>query len=1405
MKRLILLLLFPLSLAGQATINWTAPAQIIDGFGGSNEGWTTSMSNAHQQFFFGNGTGQLGLSVLRIGQTNGHQDGPGQSCTTVNSGCAGSVIADLQYAASQNVRIISHPWSPPAIYTTNNSTICNPGSGALASGHYGDYAIWGANFYKSLSTYYGIQLYGMGVQNEPEECETYDSALWSSGNIDTFIKTNLGPTFASQSIPALILMPTSYQYSAVSSSGGTCGTDPSCTTYLGVADWHDYDAFLSGGVPPVSPATYPAGWASGKKWWETEASQGPSYGPACGSYSSFTATISDGLCWGAIIDQRMQDGANMWLFWQLIDFNQAGGAGTTSNGSLIANAASGYAVADRAYVLAQYSKFVRPGYYRISATHNPQSGVTVSAYQQTSSNTLVIIATNYTGSSLSQVFNITNAPTFTTLTPTITSATQSIQQLANITVSSQSFTYTIPAQSITTFVSTGSTPTNYSLVVTATNGTISGANCATGTYASGTSIGPCTFTPSAGYTFSSGWSGTGSCSGVSGTGTASCTLSSNATLSASGTSTGCGNYTAASCNQSDVNSAINGPAHIACNGDIISIPAGTCTWTTDVVVTASIDITGPNAGANTGTSTFGSGSNTLTIKSNNPSGPIWFLQPTYNGTSNVTKLESMNLDPINGSTSLGGVVFIEGTSTSAGFPQVRVDNIGFGISTQWTESGNGDNTVDMIRVDDAIGVVDHSTLPTGSLSNHLYTAQMSSYLGVGQFGDNSWAQPDSFGGLTNWFAENNQVNLNGSTFNDCTEAGITVNQSGGCRVVNRFNHSIGYNAFAYTAVHGTDSTGRPRSGRHTETYGNVLTCTLNCGDAVVSFRGGTGIAFGNTGISSGGAYFNQIMDGTTYRIALANPFFGTCGGLTSIDPGDTVDNVTYVSSTLTGGGTTTITDTSKSWTTNQWAPYGAPYFFYDTTQSFGAQITSNTNNTLTMYAEINNGASYNPGDTYKIIRATVCEDQWGRGQGAYISGAAVPTPTAPMNEVLDPAYEWDDTITPASFLGQQFGTNYAGQTIQNRDFYTDDWKAGGLSGPTAQTSTTVPFNGSTTCNAGSGNYTCGVGFGALANRPSSCTTGVGYWATDQGNWNSSGNGFGQGELFKCTSTNTWTIAYIPAQYPHPLIGGSTLVSLTVSTSGSGTGTITGTNSLTGSYTSGTTIGPLTATATGGSTFAGWTVSGNAACSGTTNPCPSFVLTTATTVTATFTGGTSTCGNPYQNPPNYSGTYSTPPVSVSWTSPTSGCSMFMTLDGSAPTCSSPAYAAQSFSTTTTMRVIACQAGYTSSAVEGGTWVITSGVSLTTIASNGYITGTNCATASYVSGTLIGPCTPVANPGYAFSGWSGASGSAVCVGTINPCPQFSLNQASTFTANFSSVPLPPPIGLSGNLIAKQVQLK
>lgn len=116
------------------------------------------------------------------------------------------------------------------------------------------------------------------------------------------------------------------------------------------------------------------------------------------------------------------------------------------------------------------------------------------------------------------------------------------------------------------------------------------------------------------------------------------------------------------------------------------------------------------------------------------------------------------------------------------------------------------------------------------------------------------------------------------------------------------------------------------------------------------------------------------------------------------------------------------------------------------------------------------------------------------------------------HQALSPFYEWQNTWNAVPSDGGSYMNLTAAPALQaNVDFYEY----------------TTSFNG-----------TSGVGAGPLSSRPSSCRQGVGYWATDQGNWNKSGSG-GQGELFVCSATNTWTAYYTPYTYPHPLVGGTT--------------------------------------------------------------------------------------------------------------------------------------------------------------------------------------------------------------------------------------------------------------------------
>lgn len=60
----------------------------------------------------------------------------------------------------------------------------------------------------------------------------------------------------------------------------------------------------------------------------------------------------------------------------------------------------------RGAMMAQYSRYVRPGYVRVDATKNPNTNVYVSAY--TGDNKVVIVAINKGTSAVSQKFNLQN-------------------------------------------------------------------------------------------------------------------------------------------------------------------------------------------------------------------------------------------------------------------------------------------------------------------------------------------------------------------------------------------------------------------------------------------------------------------------------------------------------------------------------------------------------------------------------------------------------------------------------------------------------------------------------------------------------------------------------------------------------------------------------------------------------------------------------------------------------------------------------------------------------------------------------------------------------------------------------------------------------------------------------------
>ena len=203
--------------------------------------------------------------------------------------------------------------------------------------------------------------------------------------------------------------------------------------------------------------------------------------------------------------------------------------------------------------------------------------------------------------------------------------------------------------------------------------------------------------------------------------------------------------------------------------------------------------------------------------------------------------------------------------------------------------------------------------------------------------------------------------------------------------------------------------------------------------------------------------------------------------------------------------------------------------------------------------------------------------------------------TGPDFTVLN-TYFWNNKVN-GSLSGASTGSSNSCGVVENTNFYNQ------------QTS----FTG-----------TIGVGRGVIASRPSTCTTGVGYWATDQGSWNTKLPANTSGQFYKCTATNTWTLYYTPYTYPNPLRSGSTYTITVSSITGHGTVTssdavINCTTGTTGTCSDSSATGMITLTETpsAGYVFTSW---GGGTCAGASTTCS---VTGTATVTATFSPTTIT--------------------------------------------------------------------------------------------------------------------------------------------------------------------------------------
>ncbi len=380
--------------AAQVLVQPSIRQQTIQGFGGMNHtAWISDLTAAQRETAFGNGAGQLGFTILRIPV---HED-PGRWS---------GEVATARRASELGAKVFASPWNPPAAMTEAFS-----GGKRLRYDQYGNYARHLNDFVLYMRDR-GVPLYGISVQNEPDYA--HDWTAWTPAEIVRFLRENAG------SIDTKIIAPESFQYRKnlsdpiLNDSGALANVDILGAHLYGTATADlDYPLFKQKGA--------------GKELWMTEV-----YHPDNQSAEAWPRALDTGEhMHNALLYGRFQ----AYVWWYI----------RRSYGPMREDGQ----ISKRGANMAHFSKWVRPGYWRVTATASPQSSVYVTAF--TNGSKLVIVAINKTAAGVYLPFSVEGAGSGAFAT-WVTDANRTLAPYNRVVMTTGSFNAELPAYSIRTFV-----------------------------------------------------------------------------------------------------------------------------------------------------------------------------------------------------------------------------------------------------------------------------------------------------------------------------------------------------------------------------------------------------------------------------------------------------------------------------------------------------------------------------------------------------------------------------------------------------------------------------------------------------------------------------------------------------------------------------------------------------------------------------------------------------------------------------------------------------------------------------------------------------------------------------------------------------------------------------------------
>ncbi len=393
----------------------------MDGFGASSADFLDSLTPAQADFFFT--PAGIGLSILRtqiipdLATCNAEFREGG--CSNSNGQVLNGELGTAQLAVARGAIVFGTPWSPPGAHKSNGSF---KNGGYLLSSHYSDWANEIATYVPMMAKH-GVPIYAVSVQNEPNLTTDYGSCTYTAQDIHDFVPFLYSALHSVGAESTKIMIAEESKWAIDLTSVAIA--DPKVAPQVGIIAAHGYGANIR------------AFHIEGARLWQTEDSS---------LSSTYDGSMTDAMDWARKIHRFLAEAdVNAWVWWFLTDMPRQGEG--TDNAALTDFYGN---FPKRAYVIGQWSKFVRTGWFRIGVAYSGPLRIT--AFKDPVGHSFAIVAVNPSSHSVHQTFGLDGFST-NSVTPWITSASLSLAEQASVPVSGTTFTYTIPASSVSNFSS----------------------------------------------------------------------------------------------------------------------------------------------------------------------------------------------------------------------------------------------------------------------------------------------------------------------------------------------------------------------------------------------------------------------------------------------------------------------------------------------------------------------------------------------------------------------------------------------------------------------------------------------------------------------------------------------------------------------------------------------------------------------------------------------------------------------------------------------------------------------------------------------------------------------------------------------------------------------------------------